>query len=116
MLSGGNIQKVVVARECSLDLDLIIINQPTRGVDVGAIEFIRKRIVELRDEGKAILLVSADLNEVLELSDSLAVMSEGEVVGYFEDSSTVTEQELGEYMLGIKRMSKEEAGGVVHEK
>lgn len=116
MLSGGNIQKVVVARECSLDLDLIIINQPTRGVDVGAIEFIRKRIVELRDEGKAILLVSADLNEVLELSDSLAVMSEGEIVAYFEDSSTVTEQELGEYMLGIKRMTKEEAGGVVHEK
>jgi len=116
MLSGGNIQKVVVARECSLDLDLIIINQPTRGVDVGAIEFIRKRIVELRDEGKAILLVSADLNEVLELSDTLAVMSEGEIVAYFEDSSTVTEQELGEYMLGIKRMSEEEAGGVVHEK
>lgn len=116
MLSGGNIQKVVVARECSSNSDFIIINQPTRGVDVGAIEFIRKRIVELRDEGKAILLVSADLNEILELSDSIAVMNEGQIVAYFEDSSTVTEQELGEYMLGIKRMSKEEVGGLIHEK
>ncbi|MGL5438926.1 MAG: ABC transporter ATP-binding protein [Filifactoraceae bacterium] len=116
MLSGGNIQKVVVARECSSKSSLIIINQPTRGVDVGAIEFIRKHIIKLRDEGKAILLVSADLNEILELSDSIAVMNDGQIVGYFKDSSAVTEQDLGEYMLGIKRMSEDDIKGVIHEK
>lgn len=116
MLSGGNIQKVVVARECSSDPDLIIVNQPTRGIDVGAIEFVRKHLVALRDKGTAILLISADLNEVLELSDSLMVMCEGEIAAYFEESNKVTEQELGEYMLGIKSMTKEQIGGMIHEK
>ncbi len=116
MLSGGNIQKVVVARECSLSPDFIVVNQPTRGIDVGAIEFVRKHLIDLRDEGVSILLISADLNEVLELSDSLMVMCEGEIVAYFEDSSKVTEQELGEYMLGIKTMTKEQIGGILHEK
>ncbi|UQZ88265.1 ABC transporter ATP-binding protein [Deltaproteobacteria bacterium Smac51] len=103
MLSGGNMQKVVVAREFSADPEILIANQPTRGIDVGANEFIWKKIVEKRDAGKAILLVSADLNEVLELSDSILVMCEGELVAYFEDAKKVTEEELGLYMLGLKK-------------
>ena len=115
MLSGGNIQKVVVAREFSSHPDLIIINQPTRGIDVGATEFVRKQIVKLRDDGAAVLLISADLNEVLELSDSLIVMCEGKIGAYFPDTESVTEEELGEYMLGIKTMNPEEIGGVCRE-
>lgn len=103
MLSGGNMQKVVVAREFSANPDLLIANQPTRGIDVGSNEFIWKKIVEKRDAGKAVLLISADLNEVLELSDSILVMCEGEVAAYFEDSAQVTEEELGLYMLGLKK-------------
>ncbi|MCT4542462.1 MAG: ABC transporter ATP-binding protein [Vallitalea sp.] len=108
MLSGGNIQKVVVAREFSGNPKLIIANQPTRGIDVGATEFIRKRLVELRDEDSAILLISADLNEVMELSDSLIVVYDGEIVAYFEDTTKITEEELGLYMLGIKKQTPEE--------
>ncbi|WP_304942728.1 ABC transporter ATP-binding protein [Vallitalea guaymasensis] len=114
MLSGGNIQKVVVAREFSGGPKLLIANQPTRGIDVGATEFIRKRLVELRDEGTAVLLISADLNEVMELSDSLIVMYGGEIVAYFEDTSTLTEEELGLYMLGVKKQTSEEIGGVIN--
>ena len=116
MLSGGNIQKVVVAREFSSNPELIIADQPTRGIDVGATEFIRKKMVELSREGAAVLLVSADLNEIMELSDSLFVMYGGEIVAYFEDTSTLTDLEMGEYMLGLKRQSDEEIGRVVHEK
>lgn len=101
-LSGGNIQKVVVAREFSADPRLIIADQPTRGIDVGATEFIRRRLVELRDEGCAVLLVSADLNEVMELSDSLIVMYGGKIAAYIEDASAIGEAELGLYMLGLK--------------
>ncbi len=108
MLSGGNIQKVVVAREFSSSPRLIIANQPTRGIDVGATEFIHRKLVELRDNGTAVLLISADLNEVMELSDSLLVMYGGEIVAYFEDSSKITEEELGRYMLGIDKQSPEE--------
>lgn len=114
MLSGGNMQKVVVARECSDDPKLIIVNQPTRGIDVGAIEFVRKKLIELRDSGCAILLISADLNEVMELSDSLMVMSGGEVVAYIEHS-VIDELELGEYMLGIKKQTQEEVRRAVHD-
>ncbi len=114
-LSGGNIQKVVVGREFSSGADILIINQPTRGIDVGAIEFIRRKIIEKRDAGHGILLVSADLNEVMSLSDSLVVMNSGEIVGYFEDASTVSEQELGLYMLGVKKQSKEEVRRAVYE-
>ncbi|MCT4598487.1 MAG: ABC transporter ATP-binding protein [Vallitalea sp.] len=114
MLSGGNIQKVVVAREFTKDPKFIIANQPTRGIDVGATEFIRKRLVELRDEDIAVLLVSADLNEVMELSDSLIVMYGGEIVAYFEDTTSLTEEELGLYMLGIKKQSEEEIRRVIH--
>jgi simple sugar transport system ATP-binding protein len=114
-LSGGNIQKVVVGREFSNAAELLIVNQPTRGIDVGAIEFIRKKIINMRNEGRAILLVSADLNEIMSLSDSLIVMYNGEIVGYFNDSRAVTEQELGLYMLGIKKQSEEEVRRAVNE-
>lgn len=103
MLSGGNMQKVVVAREMSSNPKLLIANQPTRGIDVGANEFIWKKIVELRDEGKGVILVSADLNEILELSDSILVMHKGQVAGYFENAEDMDEKELGLYMLGIKK-------------
>ena len=108
MLSGGNIQKVVVAREFSAGPEVILVDQPTRGIDIGAATFIRGRLVQLRDEGKAILVNSADLNEVLGLSDSLAVFHNGRITGYFEDTSALTEEELGLYMLGIKKQTAEE--------
>ncbi|MDN6699318.1 MAG: ATP-binding cassette domain-containing protein, partial [Staphylococcus equorum] len=107
MLSGGNIQKVVAARELSVPMSVLIADQPTRGIDVGTAAFIHDTIVNLRDQGAGILLSSADLNEVLELSDSLIVMYDGEITGYFEDSTMLEEEELGLYMLGIKRMEKE---------
>ena len=115
MLSGGNIQKVVVAREMSSNPGLLVADQPTRGIDVGAAEFIHRRIVTLRDEGTAVLLITADLNEALELSDSIIVMHEGELVAYFPRANELTEEELGFYMLGIKRQKSDELGGVVHE-
>lgn len=115
-LSGGNIQKVVVAREFSSHPRLIIADQPTRGIDVGATEFIRKQLVFLRDEGSAVLLVSADLNEVMELSDSLIVMYNGKISAYFEDAKDVTEEELGLYMLGLKQQNPNEIQGVCHDK
>jgi ABC-type uncharacterized transport system ATPase subunit len=114
MLSGGNIQKVVVAREVHSNPELLVAEQPTRGVDIGAIEFIHKKIVEIRDAGCAILLVSADLNEVLELSDSLLVIYAGEIVAYFDDVSNLPEEELGLYMLGIKKQSPEEIGRAIY--
>lgn len=112
MLSGGNIQKVVAAREMSSNPEILIADQPTRGIDVGAAAFIHQKIIELRDAGKAILLISADINEVLALSDSLAVFYDGEIGGYFKDAKNVTEEELGLYMLGLKKMSREEIQGV----
>ncbi len=116
MLSGGNMQKVVVAREFSGNPKVVIANQPTRGIDVGATEFIRKRLVELRDEGAAILLISADLNEVLELSDSLIVMNEGKIAAYIPDASAIDDMELGEYMLGVKKQTPEEIARVAYDK
>jgi simple sugar transport system ATP-binding protein len=115
MLSGGNIQKVVVAREFSTEPKLLVADQPTRGIDVGATEFIRNKLVELRDDDSAVLLISADLNEVMELSDSLIVMYEGKIAAYFADTDKVTEQELGLYMLGVRKQSDEEVRGVVYE-
>lgn len=115
MLSGGNIQKVVVAREFSNNPKLIIADQPTRGIDVGATEFIRKKLVELSRSGIAVLLVSADLNEVMELSDSLIVMHNGHITAYFEDTSTLTDEEMGDYMLGLKEQSREEVRKVCHD-
>lgn len=115
MLSGGNIQKVVVAREFSNSPKLIIADQPTRGIDVGATEFIRRKLVELSRSGVAVLLVSADLNEVMELSDSLVVMYGGRITAYFEDTSDLTDEVMGEYMLGLKQQSAEQIGRVCHE-
>jgi ABC-type uncharacterized transport system ATPase subunit len=103
MLSGGNIQKVIVAREFSTGPDIIVANQPTRGIDVGASEFIRKRLLEFRDSGCAVILISADLNEVLSLSDRLAVMYKGQFSSVFTEVEKVQEELLGQYMLGIKK-------------
>jgi len=101
-LSGGNLQKVVVARECSFDTPVLIISQPTRGVDVGAIEFIHKEIIQKRNEGKAILLSSADLDEVFRLSDRIITLYEGRITGEFTPDS-IEKDELGYYMTGNRR-------------
>ncbi len=101
-MSGGNQQKAIVAREISRDTDLLIAVQPTRGLDVGAIEYIHKQLIEQRDKGKAVLLVSLELEEVMNVSDRIIVMYEGENVGEF-DPKQVTENELGLYMAGSKR-------------
>ncbi|HEU5280107.1 MAG TPA: ABC transporter ATP-binding protein [Gaiellaceae bacterium] len=97
-LSGGNQQKVVVAREVSRDPSVLIAAQPTRGLDVGAIEFVHRRLVEQRDAGKAVLLVSLELEEVLSLSDRVLVMYEGRIVAEFPPD--VSEEEVGIAMLG----------------
>lgn len=115
MLSGGNVQKVVVAREFESYSELVITDQPTRGIDVGAAEFVRTKMVELRDAGKAIILISADLAEVMSLSDSLIVMHGGKINAYFKDVKKLSEEELGFYMLGVKHMSEEEIREALHE-
>ena len=101
-MSGGNQQKAIVAREIDKDPELLIAVQPTRGLDVGAIEYIHKQIVAHRDEGKAVLLVSLELEEVMSLSDRILVMYEGELVGELDPKETTVE-ELGLYMAGAKR-------------
>ncbi len=107
-LSGGNMQKVIVAREFSSDPAVLIAAQPTRGIDVGATEFVRQQLVRKRAEGTAVLLVSADLAEVMSLSDRIIVMYEGQITGVFPDAAAVTEEELGLYMLGLKRQTVED--------
>jgi ABC-type uncharacterized transport system ATPase subunit len=99
-LSGGNLQKVVVAREMSAEPDLLVFAQPTRGLDIGSIEFVHQRIVDARDKGAAVLLVSAELEEVMSLSDRIAVVYEGEIVGTI-DAAQATEEGLGLWMAGI---------------
>ena len=101
-MSGGNQQKAIVAREIDKDPELLIAVQPTRGLDVGAIEYIHKQIVAQRDAGKGVLLVSLELDEVMSLSDRILVMYEGEIVGEL-DPKTTTVEELGLYMAGAKR-------------
>ncbi|MGR3508779.1 MAG: ABC transporter ATP-binding protein [Sulfitobacter sp.] len=98
--SGGNQQKIVLAREIERNPDLLLIGQPTRGVDIGAIEFIHEQIVALRDQGKAILLVSVELEEILALSDRVAVMFDGQLMG-IRDADKTDEKELGLLMAGI---------------
>ncbi len=98
--SGGNQQKIVLAREIERDPDVLLVGQPTRGVDIGAIEFIHRRIVELRDRGKAILLLSVELDEILSLSDRIAVMFDGRIMGERMPDRT-SEHELGLLMAGI---------------
>jgi simple sugar transport system ATP-binding protein len=106
-LSGGNQQKVVVAREFSVPVQLAIAAQPTRGLDVGAIEFVHRRLVDERDEGRAILLVSFELDEILSLSDRILVLYEGKIVG--EYAPDVSEEELGIAMTGGRRGAEAEA-------
>ena len=100
-LSGGNMQKVVIAREFSFDSQVFIISQPTRGVDIGAIEFIHNRILEKKEEGAAILLCSADLDEVLRLSDRCITIYEGRITGEF-DKDHLEKTEIGYYMTGSR--------------
>ena len=107
-LSGGNMQKVVVARELSSSPKLLIAAQPTRGVDIGAIEFIHQELVDQRTNGLAILLISADLQEVMKLSDRIMVMYEGEIVGVFPNDDSLTEERIGYYMLGAERQDAAE--------
>ncbi len=101
-MSGGNQQKAIVAREIDKDPELLVAIQPTRGLDVGAIEYIHKQLVAQRDSGKAVLLVSLELDEVLNVADRILVMYEGEIVGEFLHEKTDAE-ELGLYMAGAKR-------------
>ncbi|MEM6823602.1 MAG: ABC transporter ATP-binding protein [Pseudomonadota bacterium] len=108
--SGGNQQKIVLAREIERNPDLLLVGQPTRGVDIGAIEFIHQRIVELRDEGKAILLVSVELDEILSLSDRIAVMFDGRIMGERMASET-DERELGLLMAGMDAAEPARAAG-----
>jgi simple sugar transport system ATP-binding protein len=98
--SGGNQQKIVLAREIERNPDLLLVGQPTRGVDIGAIEFIHEQIVALRDQGKAILLVSVELEEILALSDRVAVMFDGQIMGERLPAET-DEKELGLLMAGM---------------
>ncbi|WP_375261192.1 ABC transporter ATP-binding protein [Palleronia sp.] len=98
--SGGNQQKIVIARELEKEPDLLLIGQPTRGVDIGAIEFIHEQIVALRDQGKAILLVSVELDEIMSLSDRIAVMFDGRIMGE-RSPATTNERELGLLMAGV---------------
>ena len=105
-MSGGNQQKAIIAREIDRDPKLLVAVQPTRGLDVGAIEYIHRQIVAERDKGKAVLLVSLELDEVMNLSDRILVMYEGEIVGEF-DPKTTTVQELGLYMAGARKQGKE---------
>lgn len=100
-MSGGNQQKAIIAREVDKDPELLVAVQPTRGLDVGAIEYIHKQIVAQRDEGKAVLLISLELDEVMNLSDRILVMYEGKIVGEFDPKQTTVE-ELGLYMAGAK--------------
>jgi simple sugar transport system ATP-binding protein len=109
-LSGGNQQKAIIGREIDRNPDLLIAAQPTRGLDVGAIEYIHKRLIEQRDQGKAVLLISFELDEIMNVSDRIAVIYEGEIVAVVDPKQT-TEQELGLLMAGSKR---KEAGGENH--
>jgi simple sugar transport system ATP-binding protein len=109
-LSGGNQQKAIIGREVDRDPDLLIAAQPTRGLDVGAIEFIHKRLIEQRDHGKAVLLVSFELDEIMNVSDRIAVIYEGKIVAVVDPKET-TEQELGLLMAGS---SRKEAGEGTH--
>ena len=101
-MSVGNQQKAIIAREIDKNPELLIAVQPTRGLDVGAIDYIHKQLVAQRDAGKAVLLVSLELDEVMDVPDRILVMHQGEIVGEFAQG-TVTQEELGLYMAGAKK-------------
>ena len=105
-MSGGNQQKAIVAREIDKAPELLVAVQPTRGLDVGAIEHIHEQLVAQRDAGRAVLLVSLELEEVMSVPDRILVMYEGEIVGEFNPKN-VTVEELGLYMAGAKNMYRE---------
>ena len=98
--SGGNQQKIILSRELNENPKVLLVGQPTRGVDIGAIEFIHQRLIDMRDKGVAILLVSVELDEVLSLSDRIVVMFDGNIVGKNENKN-VTDRELGLLMAGV---------------
>ena len=102
MLSGGNMQKVVVAREFSFDTPVLIIAQPTRGVDIGAMDFIHQQIMQRRNQGCAILLVSADLDELYRLSDRMVTIYEGRITGEFKPDE-IEKTEISYYMTGGRK-------------
>ena len=98
--SGGNQQKIILSRELNENPKVLLVGQPTRGVDIGAIEFIHQRLIDMRDRGAAILLVSVELDEVLSLSDRIVVMFDGKIVGE-KQNKNVTDRELGLLMAGV---------------
>ncbi len=100
--SGGNQQKLVLAREMEHDPDLLLVGQPTRGVDIGAIEFIHKRLIAMRDAGKAVLLVSVELDEILSLSDRILVMFDGTITGELS-AAEADERRIGLLMAGMTK-------------
>jgi simple sugar transport system ATP-binding protein len=100
-LSGGNQQKVLVAREIGLNSVLMIFVQPTRGLDIGAISYIHHQILDERGKGKAILLISLELSEIMDLADTIGVIFRGELLK-IEDASKMTTSEVGRYMMGVK--------------
>ena len=100
LFSGGNQHKLLVARELERDPDILVVVQPTRGVDIGAIEFIHRQLIAMRDAGKAVLLVSVELDEILSLSDRILVMFAGKIVGEVE-ASAANERDIGLLMAGI---------------
>ena len=104
--SGGNQQKIVLAREMEQDPGVLVVGQPTRGVDVGAIEFIHKQLIEMRDRGKAVLLISVELDEIRSLSDRILVMFDGRIVG--ERGPDASEGELGLLMAGVEQQEAAE--------
>ncbi len=114
-LSGGNIQKVVVAREYNTNSKFMIAEQPTHGIDIGSAEFVHHKLIEMRNAGAGILLVSADLNEVMDLSDRIIVMFDGQIAGYFPNARGVSESDLGMYMLGARKQTPEEIGGALND-
>ncbi len=101
-MSGGNQQKAIIAREIDKDPEVLVAVQPTRGLDVGAIEYIHKQLIAQRDSGKAVLLISLELDEVMDVPDRILVMYKGEIVGELDPKKT-TQEELGLYMAGAKR-------------
>ncbi len=109
-MSGGNIQKVIVARELSKKPDLLIACQPTRGVDIASIEYIHNKIIEQRNEGTAVLLISAELSEIMGLSDRIGMLYDGELVAIRKNDETVTENEIGKYILNGRQKQKEREG------
>ncbi|HEX5241405.1 MAG TPA: heme ABC transporter ATP-binding protein, partial [Candidatus Limnocylindrales bacterium] len=109
-LSGGNQQKIVVAREFERELKLLVLDQPTRGLDVGSIEFIHRQIISKRDAGVAVLLVSAELDEVLEMSDRIGVMYRGEIVSIV-DGRTADKEKVGRLMATGAQLEAAEAAG-----